>query len=487
MRILDEHRAGLGAIDLRAYASGYRAEATALGLRMAIEDGRAARVLEWAEQSRASHLLLRPVRPPDDPELAEALTELRAIVAEAYRRRATDRGSARLVRRQIMLERHIRDHHRQQRSEEPFQAMAPVPASRLAAALGESALVEFIQLDDRLTAVTVVGGRIRLWRLRPLAHIRDHLDRVPFALHRLSRHNVDRASQEAAVTMLRHAAQHIDDALFGPLAGEIGDRPLVLIPTGVLQSLPWSILPSCAGRPVTVSPSAALWCTGLRPPDTGGHTVVASGPGLPGARSEAEEVAGIYRTTALVDDQANVGAVTAALDGADVAHLAAHGRVHLHNPLFSSLGFADGPLTVYDLEALHRAPQLVVLAACDIGRPVVPAGDELLGLGAAFIVQGTRQIVASVTPIPDAQATPLMVAFHRALAAGRSASVALAESQRQLASEDTVAMATAAAFVCVGAEYSLPPHLDPQPKPVPAALGARTGPGASMAQRPASA
>ena len=232
MRILDEHRAGLGAIDLRAYASGHRAEATALGLRMAIEDGRAARVLEWAEHSRASHLLLRPVRPPDDPELAAALTELRAIVAEAYRRRGTDRGTARLVRRQIMLERHIRDHHRQQRSEEPFQAMEPVPPSRLAAALGESALVEFIQLDDRLIAVTVVAGRIRLWRLPPLAHIRDHIERVPFALHRLSRRNVNRASQEAAVTMLRHAAKHIDEALFGPLAGEIGDRPLVLIPTG---------------------------------------------------------------------------------------------------------------------------------------------------------------------------------------------------------------------------------------------------------------
>jgi putative Ca2+/H+ antiporter (TMEM165/GDT1 family) len=67
-----------------------------------------------------------------------------------------------------------------------------------------------------------------------------------------------------------------------------------------------------------------------------------------------------------------------------------------------------------------------------------------------------------------------MIAFHRALAAGNSASVALAESQRQLASEDTVAMATAAAFVCVGAEYSLPPHLDPQHRPATAGLGART-------------
>src|SRR5262249_37527485 len=136
--------------------------------------------------------------------------------------------------------------------------------------------------------------------------------------------------------------------------------------------------------------------------------------------------------------------------------------------------FDDGPLTVYDLEALHRAPQLVVLAACDIGRPVVPAGDELLGLGAAFIVQGTRQIVASVTPIPDAQATPLMIAFHRALAAGTRASVARARRRRQPASEDTVAMPPAAAFFCAGPKSPLPPPLAPHPNPATAGLVART-------------
>src|ERR1700743_3186823 len=39
VRLLDEHRAGMGAADLRAYASGHRGEATTLGLRMALEDG----------------------------------------------------------------------------------------------------------------------------------------------------------------------------------------------------------------------------------------------------------------------------------------------------------------------------------------------------------------------------------------------------------------------------------------------------------------
>lgn len=59
------------------------------------------------------------------------------------------------------------------------------------------------------------------------------------------------------------------------------------------------------------------------------------------------------------------------------------------NPLFSSLRFADGPFTVYDLERLGQVPHLVVLAACDSGRSAVRPGDELLGHGVAFLTHGT--------------------------------------------------------------------------------------------------
>jgi hypothetical protein len=36
--------------------------------------------------------------------------------------------------------------------------------------------------------------------------------------------------------------------------------------------------------------------------------------------------------------------------------------------LFSALWFADGPLTLYDLESLPRLPHLVLMAACDAGN-----------------------------------------------------------------------------------------------------------------------
>jgi len=109
LRTLDEHRATIGATDLRAFASGHRLRLAELGLRLAVADGNATRILAWAEQSRASHLLLRPVRPPDDPVLVEALTELRETVRELEQVRASGDSRARLLQRQIRQERSIRD------------------------------------------------------------------------------------------------------------------------------------------------------------------------------------------------------------------------------------------------------------------------------------------------------------------------------------------------------------------------------------------
>ncbi|HEY0641738.1 MAG TPA: CHAT domain-containing protein, partial [Pseudonocardiaceae bacterium] len=145
-------------------------------------------------------------------------------------------------------------------------------------------------------------------------------------------------------------------------------------------------------------------------------------------------------------DDATVGAVAAALDGSGLAHLAAHGRVRADNPLFSALRLADGPLMVHDLEALDRAPGTVVLAACDTGRPVVAAGDELMGLSATLLRQGTARLVAPVLAVHDERTVPLMTALHRGLAAGRPAAVALADAQ-----EGAGDPAVAAPFLCLGA------------------------------------
>jgi tetratricopeptide (TPR) repeat protein len=453
LRVFDEHWAGLGATDLRAHASGYRADVATFGLRMALATGRPATMLDWAEQGRASHLMLRPVRPPGDPALAAALSELRATVTESFRARGAGDSTAALGRRQLALERWIRDYHRRLPAEaEPGRSYAPRRGlvRSLTGRLGTAALLEFIALDGTLQVVTVADGRIARHELGPASRVYELVDRVRFALHRLARHHSAEASKTAALVLLTDAARRLDELLLGPVAAVTRDRPLVVVPTGALQSLPWSILPSCAGRPVTVTPSAALWLGDGTAAGPGGPAVVAAGPGLPGADAEAGAVAALHRAVPLQGPAATVDAVTAALDGAGVVHLAAHGRVHPSNPLFTSLTFADGPLTVYDVERLQRPPRVVVLAACDVGRSTVRAGDELIGLSATFLALGTSQVVASVVPIPDAETVPLMVAFHRRLAAGTPTVPALAAAQAELGAGAPEAMAAAAGFVSIG-------------------------------------
>lgn len=466
LRVLDEQGAVLGATDLRAYAAGHRLQVTAFGLGLAFESGRADRILEWAEFGRASHLTLRPVRPPADPDLAATEADLRATVGQITKLRQAGSSTAALERRQTELEQRVRDQHRHLRGDPLAQLTAAVPVRTLPTLLGPAVLVEYIQHNDAVHAVVAADGRLHLHQLGSTAATRQLVGLARFALHRLARQHSDHASLDAARALLASTAARLDTLLLGPIAHHIGDRPIVVIPTGPVQSLPWSILPSCAGRPVTVAPSAALWHAVQHPTTKPSDPiVVAAGPGLPGAYTEATMVAAIYQITPLIQGAATVEAVRAALDGAQLAHLGTHGTIHPRNPLFSALTLADGPLTIYDLERLDQAPHLVVLAACDAGRSAVPPGDELIGLSATLLALGATNVIASVAPIPDGETTPLMVEVHQRLAAGESAASALAHAQQRLYRgytedaghrESAAILAAAAGFISIGADTTLP-------------------------------
>ncbi|MDQ4036859.1 MAG: CHAT domain-containing protein, partial [Actinomycetota bacterium] len=137
--------------------------------------------------------------------------------------------------------------------------------------------------------------------------------------------------------------------------------------------------------------------------------------------------------------------------GAALAHIAAHGVFRADNPLFSALTLADGPVTVYDLESLGKAPEVLLLSACESGLSAVQPGDELMGLAASLLSLGTRTLVASVVAVPDEHTAQLMLAVHRLLRAGSPPAEALCRAQAQTDSSDPLAVAASAAFICFGA------------------------------------
>ncbi len=452
MRTVSGYRASLGATELRVNAGASAYELGRLAVQVAIANGEPAGVLAWAERSRGCTMWLSPVRPPADDELAGRLAELRALEQDLDEAAVGDRDTRALVRRKAALEDVIR-----QKSwhASGFGAPAPEPPSvnDLRRALGARVLVEYVESEGVLYAVTLRDLRTRLQRIGPLADVEREADGLRFALNRIASGRGVRGWEEAMHDVFAQSASRLDALLFGPLRTTIGERPLVIVPTGTLHVLPWPTLPSCRGRALSVAPSAALWLQAVsRPRGEEGPIVLAAGPGVSHAAAELKALAGIYpEAKTLAGGTATARKVADALDGAELAHVIAHGSFRADNPLFSSLRMSDGPLTVYELERLSAAPQRVVLSACNAGLAAVRPDDELLGLPSALFALGATTLVASVLLVGDSQTGRMMFDFHRFLATGQEAPVALAEAQARAADGGVRALATAASFVCFGA------------------------------------
>lgn len=441
---LDEHRALLGSTELRAHAAGLGAELAAVGLGGALEAARPAAVLAMIERWRAGTVLRRPVV---DGELAEALAELRQA-------EVPDASGAPEDRRR--LETRIRRLARTARGGED-EAAPPATVPAIRASIGDATLVEIAEHGGAYIAVVVRRSGCRLIALGTTREIDAALADLHFALRRLARVGASPAIVRAARVGAEDALSRLATALVDPLGADIGHaEQIVVVPPASLHTVPWASLPGLTGSTdVTVAPSSTWWLqASAAAPDRrglGGVTLVA-GPRLPGAAAEIDALRRHYPGAAVFDPRAAVeSAVLAALDGAALAHLACHAHLRADHPHLSALELADGPFTVYDLERLQRAPERVVLSACDSGVSSTRPGDELLGFLTALFSLGTRSVVASVVPVSDIATTPLMVALHDELRAGASMSSALRAACRTLDPDDPAAFAASTAFVAFGA------------------------------------
>jgi len=225
----------------------------------------------------------------------------------------------------------------------------------------------------------------------------------------------------------------------------------VIVPPSRMHASPWGIAPSLLGRPFTVAPSAAMWLRARRivqPTDE--RIVLVAGPGLGTEGAEVHIVAARRPDALLLErDSARTEPVIAAIDGASLAHIAAHGKLRVDNPMFSELRLHDGPLTVYDFERIKRAPYRLVLSACDSGRVAAVGTDELLGLATTLLGMGSAGVVSGITVVNDAATVPVMESIHRSLEDGADLAHAMLAS-RQQALGSPVELATAASFIGLG-------------------------------------
>ncbi len=451
LTLLDEHRASLGATELRAHATRHGAELAGLAVEHAATHGPARDLLRWTERWRASVLSLPAARSEaeEDRELAADLTALRRLVAEQREAAvaATRTGAPQRERRELEERIRQRSLTRPGRRRTGPAVRLDIPA--MLDALGERTLVSVVGVHNRFEVVVARRGRVRRVSAGTLPGVRETTEHARFALRTVA------AGGAAAPYMLDalHAdLEALERLTLGGAVRMLGDDPVVVVPPARLHALPWDALPALRHRAVSVAPSVSSWLRAheITPPRRRRVTLV----GAPRLEHATAEVAALGRlhgssATVLTGEDARADAVLHGLDGAWLGHIAAHGTFRGDNPLLSALELADGPLTVYDLERLRRAPYRLVLSACEsaVGSPT--GADELLGLTSALLATGTAGVLASVVPVNDAATARLSVRVHERLVHGDD----LAEALRAASAVavEPVDVGTAYAFLALGA------------------------------------
>jgi hypothetical protein len=447
---LDEVLLTLGAGELRSQATVHGTELAGCALRTSMHAGRPRDLLTWSERWRATALSVPAVRPPADSPLQRDLAALRDLNARADRTRGNGEPSLTLDRARRRLERAVVAGTRRVRA----TAHTPDPAfdaGALLDALGDGQLVELVAVDGELRVLLCGGGRVRLSRAGRLADAVAEVEYARALLRRLAFAG-PQAPAGPALSTLDAQATRLERLLLGEAADQLRHGPVVVVPPGLLHATPFALLPCLRERAFTVAPSARAWLRAHRAePPAGRAVVLVRGPGLAGAGAEVDTLRGEYaRPTVLADGAATAERVLAALDGAWLAHVAAHGHFRADSPLFSSMSLDDGPLIVHDLQRMRRAPFRLILPSCDSGQLAAVGADELLGLAAALLPLGTASVVASVVPVNDRATVEVMLALHGALRAGAGVAEALLAARCDQP-DDPVRRATAVSYVAIGA------------------------------------
>jgi CHAT domain-containing protein/tetratricopeptide (TPR) repeat protein len=293
----------------------------------------------------------------------------------------------------------------------------------------------------------------------------------------------------AKPTLVKIRLEDLGKSLLGPLRGQLGDKRLVFVPHGALQTVPFAALadpdvtskgwtPLVLRHEIAVVGSASLLAAlrqraAARKGSPDGLALVASpvlealdtrlppaaraavgpldgGPlrPLPFVDQEADALLKLApgKVRRLLGFQANRDEVTSvALGDADVVHFATHGLFDEEHPERSALvlsrfdpagGLRRGLLQAPDIETMRLRARLVVLSACETARGREIRGEGVVGLTRSFFAAGADRVLVSLWKVEDRATAVLMERFYQNLwTRKRTPAAALREAQLSMLRE----------------------------------------------------
>lgn len=237
-------------------------------------------------------------------------------------------------------------------------------------------------------------------------------------------------------------AEEAHAALIGPLLPYIHDKRLVIVPHGPLHYIPFAALRNPRTHRYLIEDYVLTYAPSLSVLDflrrkespVDGDALIIGDPAngnarpLPGARSEATAIAGMFGTKAYTGSDATESLLYHAARKYDLIHIGAHAEYDAANPLFTRLMLApgderDGSLEVHEIlaDVDLTGVNLVVLSACTSGGGKPTGGDEIVSLTRAIHYAGSPGVISTLWEIEDEAAAAFMSEFYGRLRAGAAA------------------------------------------------------------------
>jgi len=194
---------------------------------------------------------------------------------------------------------------------------------------------------------------------------------------------------------------------------------------------------------------------------------------LPQTREEVEEIGKIVGPNAVIllgKDATETAFKKEPLDQFRVLHLAVHGFADTQYPERSALVLGtdpksgdDGLLQVREIIRLRLNAELTTLSACDTGVGKLQGQEGVSSLVEAFLVAGSKSVVASLWSADDTFASALMDRFYQRLGQGEDTGSALRGAKLDLLAKygEQVSPFYWAAFIAAG-EVSTPVRIKQQ-------------------------
>jgi CHAT domain-containing protein len=233
-----------------------------------------------------------------------------------------------------------------------------------------------------------------------------------------------RKRSPANVDELRKSLSNI---LLKPIErGLSGKKKLVIIPSGELSHVPWTLL---LQLPVAIIPSLSIWdhlSTHSRESQTPSKVSVVGNPprnedgslrdkDIPFSFMEAFYIARLNNDFPFLARENNRRQFQDWVSTTRVLHLCAHSTFDDHAPASSGIQLFNDPLTIHDWRNLAIKADLVVFSSCLSAVSKSFYSGSAFGFAHALLGTGTRAFIGSLWPVDDQATLLLMMMFYEQL------------------------------------------------------------------------